>query len=81
MEGSLVDVQDVRKLWGDIANMIMQNLIHMPSKVAPLLLMMNNVEQIAGIIDSHVREILNTLAEAPVPDYATANEHKGDEDE
>lgn len=50
-----MDVQDVRHLWGDLANMVMQNLIHMPSKVAPLLLMMNSVEQIANIIDEHVR--------------------------
>ena len=84
MEGNLVDVQDVRKLWGDLANMIMQGLIHIPSKVGPLLLMMDNVEKIAGIIDEAIREVLNTLAEAPVPDYAAeadAQNEAGDEDE
>lgn len=32
MRGQLIDVTDVRRLWGDIANTVMQNLIHLPSK-------------------------------------------------
>ena len=70
MRGQLIDVQDVRKLWGDIANTVMQNLLHLPSKVAPMLCMMDNVELIAGIIDEDVRKILGEIAETPVPDYA-----------
>ena len=36
MRGQLVDVNDVRKLWGDISNTIMQALLHLPSTVAPM---------------------------------------------
>lgn len=74
MRGQLVDVQDVRKLWGDISNTIMQNLIHLPSKLAPMLTMMDNAELIASIIDEEIRKILNELADTPLPDYAAETE-------
>lgn len=70
MEGQLVDVQDVRRLWADIANSVMQNLIRIPSKVAPLLTMMDNVQAISGILDTEIREALEQVAETPLPDYA-----------
>lgn len=81
MRGQLIDVQDVRKLWGDIANTVMQNLIQLPSKVAPMLRMMDDVELIAGIIDEDVRKILNEIAETPLPDYAADTESEESEDE
>lgn len=80
MRGQLVDVHDVRRLWGDIANTVMQNLIHLPSKVAPLVQMMDNVEVIASIMDAEIRLILNEIAETPLPDYA-ADEETGEESE
>lgn len=70
MRGQLIDVQDVRRLWGDIANTVMQNLIHLPSKVAPMVQMMDNVEVIASIMDEEIRKILEEIAETPLPDYA-----------
>lgn len=70
MRGQLIDVQDIRQLWGDIANTVMQNMIHLPSKLAPMLLMMDNAELIGNIIDGEIRKVLEALAEIPVPDYA-----------
>ena len=84
MRGQLVDVQDVRRLWGDIANTVMQNLIHLPSKVAPMLQMVESVEVISGIIDEEIRKILNEIADTPLPDYADtegAEEESGEGDE
>jgi len=80
MRGQLVDVSDVRRLWGDIANTVMQNLIHLPSKLAPMLQMLDNVEIIASIIDEEIRKILTEIAETPLPDYA-AEEETEDENE
>ena len=84
MRGQLIDVQDVRRLWGDIANTVMQNLIHLPSKLAPMLQMMDSVEVISSIIDEEIRKILNEIAETPLPDYAAAGEDEeeseGDDD-
>ena len=70
LRGELIAVQDVKKLWGDIANTIMQNMIHLPNKVAPMLRMMESTERIAGILDNEIRMVLNTLADTPLPDYA-----------
>ncbi|MBP3690900.1 MAG: hypothetical protein J6I74_06200 [Schwartzia sp.] len=84
MRGQLIDVTDVRRLWGDIANTVMQNLIHLPSKIAPMVQMMDNVEVIASIIDDEIRKILNDIAETPLPVYAAesgSDEESEGEDE
>ena len=81
MRGQLIDVQDVRRLWGDIANTVMQNMIHLPSKIAPMVLMMDNVEVVAGIIDEEIRKILNEIAETPLPDYAATEDEDDEESE
>ena len=80
MRGQLIDVQDVRKLWGDIANTIMQALLHLPSTLAPMVQGLNSVEVINGIIDAEIRRILNGLAETPLPDYAADKEDEESED-
>ena len=80
MRGELVDVQDVRKLWGDIAGTVTQSLLNLPSKVAPMLRMMDNVELIASIIDEDVRKILNEIADTPLPDYAAEPTESEDDD-
>ena len=78
MRGQLIDVTDVRRLWGDIANTVMQNLIHLPSKIAPMVQMMDNVELIASIIDEEIRKILEEIAETPLPEYAAAEDAEGE---
>ena len=78
MEGSLVDVQDVRRLWGDIANTVMQNMIHLPSTIAPMVRGLDNIEIISAIIDAEIRKVLEALSETPLPAYLLLQE---DEDE
>lgn len=80
MRGQLIDVQDVRKLWGDIANTVMQNLIQMPNRIAPLLQMQSNNEVIAGILDEEVRRVLENIAQTPVPEYAEAESEEKEDD-
>lgn len=70
MRGELVAVQDVRRLWGDVASAVTQAFTGLPSRVAPTILMMNSVEAIAAAIDAEVRAVLTQIAETPVPDYA-----------
>jgi phage terminase Nu1 subunit (DNA packaging protein) len=81
MEGQLVDVQDVQRLWADIANAVMQNMIRLPSKLAPLLTMMESVPAISAILDREIREVLVQIAETPLPAYAAAQEETEDEEE
>lgn len=70
MRGELIDVIDVRQLWGNIANTVMHNLLVLPNKIAPLVIMMDNTEEIKGIIDTEIRKVLEALADTPMPDYA-----------
>lgn len=74
MEGSLVDIQDVRKLWGDLANTIMQNMLHLPSTLAPMVQGMENVEVINKVIDTEIRKVLEGLADTPLPSYLLLSE-------
>jgi len=70
MEGRLVDVQDVRRLWSDIANTVKQSLLHLPSTIAPMVQGMDNIEVINNIIYGEISNALNALADTPLPDYA-----------
>lgn len=83
MRGQLIDVQDVKRLWSDIANTVTQNMIHIPSKVSPMLRMLDNTEIIAEIIGTEIRKALEAIAETPLPTYAgdNENEEEGDEEE
>lgn len=83
LEGKLVDVTDVKKLWGDIANAVMQNMIRLPSKIAPQVTMMGSVERIRTIIDEEMRAVLASIADTPLPVYAAEEdgEDEAEEDE
>lgn len=81
MRGQMIDVQDAKRLWGNIASTIMQNLIHLPHKIAPELQMQESVELIAEILDAEIRAILTSLSETPLPEYAAEDEEEGEDDE
>lgn len=81
MEGSLVDVQEVRKIWGDIANTIMQSMIHLPSTLAPMVRGMDNVEVINNVIDTEIRKVLEGLSETPLPAYLLLQDEDDEEAE
>jgi len=80
LRGQLVDVQDMKRLWGDIANTVMQNCMHLPSKIAPRVRMMDNTELIAQIVEEEVRSVLENIADTPLPSYV-ADEEDIEEDE
>jgi len=81
LKGQLIDVQDVRRLWGDVINTVVQNFIHLPSKIAPLVRMMDNTDAISGIMDQEIRKILENVADTPLPEYAATEETEESEDE
>ena len=68
LEGSLVDINDIRVLWGNIASTVMQNMIRLPSKIAPQVVNMESIQTIQAIVDKEIRDVLNTLADTPLPD-------------
>lgn len=81
MRGQLIEVQDVRRLWGDVANTVTQNLLHLPSKLSPRLLMLDNQDMIAAILDEGIRGVLNKIAETPLPDYAAEESEDGESED
>lgn len=68
MEGSLVDVNEIRLLWSNIAATVMQNMIRLPSKIAPQLLSVDNIQVIQTIIDKEIRGVLDGIADTPLPE-------------
>ena len=80
LEGSLVDVNEIKKLWGGVANTVMQNMLRIPSKVSPLLVMVKDVEHIASILDNEIREMLTQISETPLP-IEVATDETADEEE
>lgn len=81
LEGRLVDVYEIRRLWGSVANTVMQNMIRLPSKVAPRLIMVGNVDLISGILDEEIRTVLNGIADTPLPEQAAANDMSEEDDD
>lgn len=67
MRGQLVDIQEVRQLWGNVAHTVMQNMLRLPSVIAPQVLMMDKPEIVIGIIDKEIRDVLTIIADTPVP--------------
>lgn len=79
LEGKLVDINDVRKLWGDVASTVMQTMLRLPSKIAPQLVMMKTPDHISNIIDREIRIALNDIADTPLPD--STKESDADEEQ
>lgn len=80
MEGALVDVQEVRRLWGDIANTVMQGMLHLPSTLSPMVRGLENIEVITNVIDTEIRKTLELLSETPLPAYLLLAEDDGEQD-
>lgn len=79
MEGRLVDVQEIRKLWADIARIVTQNLMKLPGTIAPRLTMRESAEEIRAMLEDAVRDALTATADTPLPERR--DEEKGGEDE
>lgn len=67
MRGELVDVNDVRRLWGNVASTVVQNLMRLPGKIGQQVFMLNNRELVNGIIEKEIRDCLTAIAETPLP--------------
>lgn len=81
LEGRLVDVYAIRKLWGSVASTVMQTMLRLPSKIAPRLVMQSNVDVVSSIIDDEIRTALQNIAETPLPDDIAAEEDGDAEDD
>jgi hypothetical protein len=76
MEGELIDVGDVRKMWGDIANSVMRRMIELPGIIAGEAEGATE-EEIKEMCDREIRKALEDISETPLPKYLLFEE-KGD---
>lgn len=67
IEGLLVDVYEVKKLWGDIAHTVMQTMLRLPTLVAAQVTGLKSKDEVARIIDSEIRNALESIADTPLP--------------
>lgn len=81
MRGNLVDVQDIKRLWGDIANTVTQSLIRLPATLAPMVQGLENIEVIHGLIETEINRVLNKIADTPLPEYAAADDAEEKDDD
>lgn len=81
MRGILVDVNEVRRLWGNVANTVVQNMMRLPSKIAAQIYMVNNMDIVTGIIEKEIRDVLNNIADTPLPEDAGNDDDEDERDE
>lgn len=81
LEGRLVDVQEIKKLWGNVAKNVTKNLMRLPSLLAPRLTMQSNVLHIAAVIEQEVRDMLTDIADTPLPEEARGEDWEKAESE
>lgn len=79
LRGELVDVNDVRRLWGNVASTVVQNMMRLPGKIGQQVFMLNNMELVTGIIEKEIRDCLTVIAETPLPTEACAVEKDEEE--
>jgi len=82
LEGEYVNVQDVSRLWLNIASLVQNRFVTLARKLAPALVSIDNPDTIEAIIDRDVRDALNMIANTPLPgEEKVAASDDEDEDE
>ncbi len=74
LKAEMVDIQEVHRLWCNVAGMVRNRFVRLGHKVGPSLIMQDDAEKIAEVIDREVRDALTMLAHEPTPDDLTDEE-------
>lgn len=78
MRGELVDINDVKRLWANVATTVVQKMLCLPMVIAERVYMLDNMELVTGIIEKEIRDVLVNISETPIPSEAGP---EGKEDE
>lgn len=84
LEGSLIDIDEIQRLWTGIAESVRKSLLHVPLISAQEISGMDDKGKIADVIEGEIRIALEAIAETPLPGIAevpTDIEESDDEDE
>lgn len=78
MKGEFVEINEVARLWSNLAAIVRSRFVNLARKVAPSLVMMESPDAIEAIIDRDVRDALSMIANTPLP--GESNFSPGDDD-
>ena len=67
LQGELVDVNEVRRLWGTVAKTVSQNLLRLPGLLAEQVTGIKAKGAVEEIIDREIRKALEETAATPLP--------------
>ena len=67
LQGELVDVNEVRRLWGTVAKTVSQNLLRLPGLLAEQVTGIKAKGAVEEIIDREIRKALEETADTPLP--------------
>lgn len=81
MKAEMVNIQDVHQLWCNLTGLVRNRFVRLGHKVGPALIMQEDAEKIADIIDREVRDALTLLANEPVPGGAETDADGDGDDE
>ena len=83
MRGEYVSINEVLRLWTNIHGVVVNRLVNLPKKLAPMLVMIEKPEDAETIIERDLRDALNLIATAPLPGESEAppEDEGGDEDD
>jgi hypothetical protein len=69
MEGRLVDVEYVRKVWENVASAFRSKLLALPNKMSPFVLGAKDLPTAQAIIKQHVYEAIDELSRLQLEGY------------
>ena len=67
MRGEYVNINDVARLWMDVHGVVVNRLINLPKKLAPMLVKIESAEDAEEIIERDLRSALEMISTAPLP--------------
>lgn len=67
LKGQYVEIQEIHRLWSNIAATVANRFVNLPRKLAPSLVMIDDPDRIEAIIARDVRDALDMIAQTPLP--------------
>ena len=80
MQGELVDVNEVRRLWAGVAKTVSQSFLQLPWRLAEMVAGLENREIVCGILDREIRGVLEGIADTPLPEEAAGGSEEVEEE-
>ena len=80
MRGEYVNINDVARLWTDLHGVVVNRLVNLPKKLAPMLVMIETPDAAEEIIERDLRDALNLIVTAPLPGESESSP-EGEEDD